>query len=444
MNRSSHRLGSAHMADLKGKWIWYDNDDEPIQLTDQDDPHSVRDNQSSLIGKVRNPKKQNVVKLIQHMQTEWKLQDRITANDLGNGKFLFNFESEEDLQYVLQQGPFHYNFCMFVLVRWEPIVHDDYPWIIPFIAGIPLHLWTSKNLKKIGSKLGHVDEDKIQESEGRMFIDVDTRKPLVFSKKISSPCGEEVTTQIRYDMLFKHCTFCGMLSHELSHCPKKEQGSSVQIERSDVFSWVQPPIGASARLPLLRDQNSLDRYAPYDHRESTYHRNVDLHSSRRHSEEDGYSHLGYARKDSSSGWYAGKHGGKERTYKPVSSRYGSRYAPYDKNKNKSWRPKDKVETQMDIGERARETYDPKSLQLRIGSSSKIPMENPAVIEPHNSSGQKLASLIITPSRQLTNQDDNYQKHYSLYHFLSYRGSGPTQCSNDRCSYGDGDCSGQQE
>nr|VDD25185.1 unnamed protein product [Brassica oleracea] len=56
----------------------------------------------------------------------------IRQNDLGNGKFLFNFASEEDLQAVLKRGPFHYNFCMFVLVRWEPIVHDDYPWIIPF------------------------------------------------------------------------------------------------------------------------------------------------------------------------------------------------------------------------------------------------------------------------------------------------------------------------
>ena len=57
------------MADLKGKGIWYDNDDEPIQLTDEDDSHTIRDFQRSLIGKVLNPKKQNVVKLIQHIPT---------------------------------------------------------------------------------------------------------------------------------------------------------------------------------------------------------------------------------------------------------------------------------------------------------------------------------------------------------------------------------------
>lgn len=88
------------------------------------------------------------------------MQDKITANDLGNGKFMLNFSNEADLKSVLSQGPFHYNFCMFVLVRWEPVVHDEYPWNIPLwveITGIPLHLWTIKNLEKIGRKLGHID-----------------------------------------------------------------------------------------------------------------------------------------------------------------------------------------------------------------------------------------------------------------------------------------------
>ena len=350
------------------------------------------------------------------MPTEWKLQDRITANDLGNGKFLFTFESEEDLQYILQQGPFHYNFCMFVLVRWEPIIHDDYAWIIPLwveITGIPLHLWTSTNLKKIGSNLGYIDEHKIKESEGRMSIDVDTRKPLVFHKKILSPDGDEVSIQMKYDKLFKHCTSCGLLSHELSHCPKKEQGSSVQMERADVFSRVQIPMGESARQPLLRDQTTRDQVVRYDHQDRTYHRNVDPHSSQRRSEEEGYSRSVYARKDVSSVWYVGKQGGKERRYKPDSSCYGSRYAPYDKNKNKSWRPKDKVETQREIVVGDREPYAPKSLQLRSGSSSTIPMEIPAEIEHHNTSGNKIESVIITPSRQLMEQDDNVTKRSNI-------------------------------
>lgn len=139
----SFRHKSSHLADIKGKSILYEDDDELIKLTDQDDLKIIDESRLSLIGKILNPKKQNVEKLIQKMPLHWGLADRIVANDLGNGKFLLNFSSEDNLNSVLRQGLFHFNFCMFVLVRWEPIVHDDYPWIIPFwvqLIGIPLHL----------------------------------------------------------------------------------------------------------------------------------------------------------------------------------------------------------------------------------------------------------------------------------------------------------------
>nr|VDD51186.1 unnamed protein product [Brassica oleracea] len=113
---SSYRSKSAHMADIKGKGILYEDDDAPIKLTDQDDSHVTKEYYPSLIGKVFNPKKQNVEKLLQTVPTQWGVQERVTANDLGNGKFLINFTSEEDLKSVLGKVPFHFNYCMFVLV----------------------------------------------------------------------------------------------------------------------------------------------------------------------------------------------------------------------------------------------------------------------------------------------------------------------------------------
>uniref|UniRef100_A0A0D3AMS7 DUF4283 domain-containing protein n=1 Tax=Brassica oleracea var. oleracea TaxID=109376 RepID=A0A0D3AMS7_BRAOL len=191
---SFQRNKSSHWIDIKGKGIMYDEDDEPIKLTDQDTPQNITEFQLSLIGKILNPKKQNVEKLLQKMPSQWGMEDRITANDLGNGKFLLNFTTEDDLNSVLRKGPFHFNFCMFVLVRWEPIVHDDYPWIIPFwtrLIGVPLHLWTVNNLKEIGARLGHVHQDQIELMEGRMLIDIDTRRPLKFARKAESPEGDE-------------------------------------------------------------------------------------------------------------------------------------------------------------------------------------------------------------------------------------------------------------
>uniref|UniRef100_A0A0D3E8G4 DUF4283 domain-containing protein n=1 Tax=Brassica oleracea var. oleracea TaxID=109376 RepID=A0A0D3E8G4_BRAOL len=192
---SSYRSNSAHMADIKGKGILYEDDDEPIKLTDHDVSQNINEFKLSLIGKILNPKKQSVEKLLQKMPVQWGMEDRITANDLGNGKFLLNFTTEEELNSVLRQGPFHFNFCMFVLVRWEPIVHDDYPWIIPFwtrLIGVPLHLWTENNLREIGSRLGHVHQDTIELIEGRMLLDFDSRRPLKFARKAESPEGDEL------------------------------------------------------------------------------------------------------------------------------------------------------------------------------------------------------------------------------------------------------------
>ncbi|KAF2539687.1 hypothetical protein F2Q70_00004279 [Brassica cretica] len=165
------------MADIKGKGILYEDDDEPIKLTDHDVFQNINEFKMSLIGKILNPKKQSVEKLLQKMSVQWGMEERITANDLGNGKFLLNFTTEDELNSVLRQGPFHFSFCMFVLVRWEPIVHDDHPWIIPFwtrLIGVPLHLWTENTLREIGSRLGHVHQDIIELIEGRMLLDIDS------------------------------------------------------------------------------------------------------------------------------------------------------------------------------------------------------------------------------------------------------------------------------
>ncbi|KAF8106364.1 hypothetical protein N665_0142s0003 [Sinapis alba] len=81
----THKL--SNIADIKGKGILIDDDDEPIKLSDQDDTHIIKEFSLTLIGKILNPKKQNVEKLLQKMPSQWGMEERITANDLGNGGF---------------------------------------------------------------------------------------------------------------------------------------------------------------------------------------------------------------------------------------------------------------------------------------------------------------------------------------------------------------------
>ena len=66
----------------------------------------------SLIGKILNPKKQSVEKLLQKMSVQWGMEDRITANDLGNEKFLLNFTTEDELTSVLRQPFTSISICL--------------------------------------------------------------------------------------------------------------------------------------------------------------------------------------------------------------------------------------------------------------------------------------------------------------------------------------------
>ncbi|KAF3596701.1 hypothetical protein DY000_02021670 [Brassica cretica] len=238
---SSHRSMSAHMADIKGKGFLYEDDDEPIKLIDQDDSHVIKEYHLSLIGKVVNLKKHNVEKLLQTMPTQWGVQDRVNANDLGNGKFLINFTSKEDLNSVLRK------------------------------VGIPLHLWTVKNMRSIGGRLGHVDT--IELSEGRMLIDVDSRRPLKFKRKVESPEGDAVTIEIKYGRLFKHCTIALMRKDLPGRQPllrdlrQPQPGRQPDHSNNDIAA--RQPLRISSRSIAQEDnRTSVIRYPEIKHKPS--------------------------------------------------------------------------------------------------------------------------------------------------------------------------------
>ena len=390
---SSFRMKSAHQADVKGKGILYDDDDDvPIKLVDRDDSYLIKEFGLSLIGKILNHRKQTVEKLLQTMPAQWGLADKITANDLGNGKFLLNFTTEEDLNFVLRQGPFHYNFCMFVLVRWEPIVHDDYPWIIPFwvhLIGFPLHLWTDTNLRNIGGRIGHIDT--LELTEGRMLIEVDSRRPLKFSRKVEYE-GDEVTIEIKYDKLFKHCSICGMMSHEKGYCPSLDIRTRIQpsLQRSGVFSRVQLPQDQmlhsqssqqSSRQSLLTGR---DRYASSQ-------------AARYVSSGNNYDSRGSqyrAREEDQRGHHGDRVMRRRNEYKQRNRDGGTRYGPYERRTEQAWRVKarkdeafDAVQTRPEHAETSQEIVpyeqvcEPSTVDNNAGGSSR-----------------KLASTIVTPVR----------------------------------------------
>ncbi|WZY99103.1 hypothetical protein YC2023_071432 [Brassica napus] len=340
---SSHRFPSAPMADVKGKGILYEDDDEPILLEEDDGSHTIREFRMSLIGKVLNPKKQNVEKLIKAMPTQWGLQDRITANDLGNGKFLLKFTSEVDIQYL---------------------------------------------------------------SAGRLLVEVDTRKPLIFNKKVQSPGGGEVTIQFKYEKLFKHCSHCGFLTHEAQNCPKKMDEQRLQAKEAGVFSRVQLPFEPNTRQSLLADRTERDRYHSWNDRKPVS-RNERIPETVKSSS----SETAYRTRD---GRYMPRYDSARdnRVHRSVdkrgphsASRYSRRYAPYEVKKTQTWRAKDvrdggSQSEQRHGGVMQSGGYDDTHVEgLPIVQVESEPSE---IAGTSRSSGRKIASAIVIPSRLLSN------------------------------------------
>ncbi|WZY87153.1 hypothetical protein YC2023_033537 [Brassica napus] len=310
----------------------------------------------------------------------------------------------------MANGPFHYNFCMIVLVRWEPIVHDDYPWIIPFwvqLIGFPLHLWTDRNLKNIGRIIGHIDT--IELTEGHMLIVVDSRRPLKFSWKVEYE-GDEVMIEIKYDKLFKHCTTCGMLSHEKVYCPYIETRQS-SMERSDVFTRMQLPAHQSVRDSQGKDHNyhqsSLMKREMYSRNSREVETRPDLRNRLRES------HNNYPRSwenDRRSGSHADRIIRRKDEYQR-SDRYGggrARPGPYDRKEGQSWQAKSKrinitnVEQNGDGVTVKNNEIVPYEHLSGAGSMAPLSLGDDLLSSKENkenSTGtRKLESAIFTPSR----------------------------------------------
>ncbi|WZZ59523.1 hypothetical protein YC2023_059630 [Brassica napus] len=100
-----------------------------------------------------------------------------------------------------------------------------------------------------------------------MLLDIDSRRPLKFARKAESPERDEVTIEIKYEMLFKHFSTCGMLTHEKEYCPL--------LQHQGVFARVQLQENRPqqySKVLVKKEPNALHSNAPVApyHKPSSY------------------------------------------------------------------------------------------------------------------------------------------------------------------------------
>lgn len=175
----------------------------------------------TLIGRCMNPRKQAMKMLLFMLPRILQVEGRVVGTDLVRGRFQFAFEEEEDIVEVLKMGPFHFDSWMISLVRWKLVVEVNYPskiifWV--YALDIPLQFWAAQTFRRIGEALGKV-HGEVNIEEGRVRVEVDGFKPLVFTMTIDFDEGVEIPVALRYEKLVGYCTECFCLTHDKSLCP---------------------------------------------------------------------------------------------------------------------------------------------------------------------------------------------------------------------------------
>ncbi|KAJ4881473.1 hypothetical protein Rs2_38528 [Raphanus sativus] len=196
-----------------------------ISVPHFDNSALVKTFSKTVIGRCMNPVEQDMKALLGNLPKIWKLEDKVTGRDLGMGKFQFDFQTEEDMEGVLKLLPFHFDYWMLSLAKWQAQRPPSFPSDIVFwvrVRGVPAQFRTEPALRSIGDAIGRtvaVDVDQI-----RVQVVLDGFEPLCFETSVDFKGGEfydgeEVTIALKYEKLFGYCETCGRLCHKEEKCP---------------------------------------------------------------------------------------------------------------------------------------------------------------------------------------------------------------------------------
>ncbi|CAN6991284.1 hypothetical protein BRARA_A03101 [Brassica rapa] len=196
-----------------------------ISVPHFDNSDLIKSYAMTLIGRCMNPEKQKVNALLMMLPKIWKVEERVTGADLGKGMFQIHFEKEEDIEAVLESQPYHFDYWMISIARWQPRMSRSFPSEIPFwikVDGLPTEFWSTPALQSIGDAIGETTD--VDLDFGKMRVVLDGFKELTLETTVEFKGGEfydeeEVPVSLKYEKLFGICKLCSSLCHDEDLCP---------------------------------------------------------------------------------------------------------------------------------------------------------------------------------------------------------------------------------
>ncbi|XP_020271064.1 uncharacterized protein LOC109846252 [Asparagus officinalis] len=151
---------------------------------------------------------------------------------LKSGLFLFRFNSKEEMNDIMENGPWFFGSRPILLKYWtieeeiEKSFENNYPiWIQ--LPGLRLNLWNAKCLSKIASVIGKpIATDKLTAnrqrlSYARVLVEVKMPSTLPDHISIQGPNGKMINQRVHYEWKPKWCDYCKQLGHDAKSCRKQ-------------------------------------------------------------------------------------------------------------------------------------------------------------------------------------------------------------------------------
>ncbi|KAJ4870406.1 Uncharacterized protein Rs2_47984 [Raphanus sativus] len=201
---------------------------EMVDIPDLEFEDLIEENTLSVIVRCLNPYAHKVGGLVKALPPIWGMEDRVRGRGVGEQKVQFIFNSDNDLQFVLNKGPWFVNGWMVALDQWSPNPHPEFLQRIPFwirIRGLPIHLLKKEIVESLLGPLGEVGPVELHAKNSdsleyvRARVSISTEEPLQFRRIARFRSGETVPTELEYEKLLKVCYTCKKLTHDQTKCP---------------------------------------------------------------------------------------------------------------------------------------------------------------------------------------------------------------------------------
>ncbi|KAL6997446.1 hypothetical protein U1Q18_007573 [Sarracenia purpurea var. burkii] len=183
----------------------------------------------------------------------WKNEGLVEVHDNDSGIFFFKFRSLQEMDNVMEKGPWHFYGKLLILRKWRKRLRlskeafSKVPIWVKFL-GLPLEFWNDACLSRIASAIGvplfldKATDSKLCISYARICIEVDASKPLTHSVVVRCE-GEAVEIPVVYQGLPPMCGNCKAFGHAPGRCKEKKLES--------VFGHLaQPPKPLCASMQL--------------------------------------------------------------------------------------------------------------------------------------------------------------------------------------------------